>query len=297
MDLSIVIVNWNTQDLLDQCLHSVYQHPPRNSFEIWVVDNASTDGSVRMVEQQYPQVRLIKSAENLGFARGNNLALEKCQGNYVFLLNPDTEVHPAAIDILIEFLEAYPQAGVAGSTLLYADGSLQTSSYPFPTLTREFWRLLHLDRWHAYGVYDQHHWDRCQPRKVDVVQGAALLVRKAVLVQVGYFDPDYFMYTEEVDLCYRIHKAGWDLFWVPQSEIVHYEGQSTKQVPVEMFLQLNKTKLRFIRKHHGKIAGAIYKLILGLTALPRILFASDANPKKAEITRNYRELLRSLAEM
>jgi len=304
MDLSIVIVNWNTKDLLRQCLASVYSAPPERSFEIWVVDNASSDDSVEMVETQFPQVNLIKSIQNLGFGKGNNLALEKCPGKQILLLNSDTEVQPGALEQLCTFLDEHPKVGVAGARLIYPDGTPQTSCYPFPTLLREFWRLFHLDRIKPYGVYDQTQWDQNNPTEVEVIQGAAFLVRREVLNQVGFFDPDYFMYTEEVDLCYRIHKANWKLFWVPQAEIIHYEGQSTKQIPVDMFLHLYKSKLQFFRKNYGNISAILYKFILGFASIVRIGMGSlpkmNTSPKvdsHKELTYNYRQLLTTLRKM
>ena len=302
MDLSIVIVNWNTKILLKQCLKSIFENPPLGTFEIWVVDNASSDGSTGMVRVVFPEVNLIDNEKNMGFGYANNLALELCRGTYILILNPDTEVLPGAIESLYAYLDVNPKAGVAGACLLYSDGTLQTSCYPYPTLIKEFWRLLHLDRIQIYGIYDQTHWDQNEVHKVDVIQGAALMVRKVVLDQVGFFDPEYFMYTEEVDLCYQIHKAGWDLYWIPESKIIHHEGQSTKQMPVEMFLHLYKSKLLFIRKHYGAISGMIYKLILGFTALPRLLpFSKTSSPaqgeEKKDIAQNYQQLLISLRKM
>jgi len=304
MDLSIVIVNWNTQDLLQQCLDSVFNSPPERSFDIWVVDNASSDNSVQMVETQFPQVNLIRSELNLGFGKANNIAMQKCLGKHILLLNPDTEVYPKALERLSAFLHDHPKVGVVGACLLYPDGALQTSCYPFPTLLREFWRLFHLDRVKTYGIYDQTHWDRSTVREVEVIQGAAFLVRNEVLDQVGLFDPEYFMYTEEVDLCYRTHKAGWDLYWVPQAEIIHHEGQSTKQMPAEMFLHLYKSKLLFFRKNHGEFSAVMYKLILGLASLIRLapislskMSSRSQNDHQKELAYNYKQLLTSLREM
>ena len=304
MKLSIVIVNWNTGPLLHQCIRSIYQNPPGDSYEILVVDNASHDGSTDFIPNQYPEIILLSNSENLGFARGNNVALEQCTGEYILLLNPDTEVFPEAIDILIDFLDAHPKAGGASSRLLNPDGSLQASCYPFPTLSRELWRLLHLDRVLVYGIYDQEKWDLNQTYTVDVTKGAAFMVRKQILDQIGFFDPEYFMYTEEVDLCLRIRQNNWDLYWVPQSKIMHYEGQSTKQVPVEMFLQLYKTKLQFIRKHYGTVAANLYKVILAIISIPRLflipyasLLPPDHSEKYAKIGYNYQRLLSSIWDM
>ena len=304
MNLSIVIVNWNTKDLVCQCLDTIIENPPSGDYDIWVVDNASSDGSAEVVQKRFPQVNLIDNDKNIGFASANNLALERCQGNYILLLNPDTKVLPEALNHLSAFLDTHPKAGAAGARLLFPDRTFQTSCYPFPTLSKELWRLLHLDSLFTYGVYQQNQWDQTEARKVDVIQGAAFLVRKEVLDQVGYFDPDYFMYTEEVDLCYRIHQAGWSLYWVPQSEIIHYEGQSTKQIPVDMFIHLYKSKLLFFRKNHGNLTGFIYKLILGLTALPRLLLIplSKIKPslqkqERMQVAINYQQLLLSLRNM
>ena len=304
MNLSIVIVNWNTKDLLQQCLELIFNYPPRRSVDIWVVDNASADNSAQMVEVQFPKVNLIKSEQNLGFGKANNIALQKCPGKYILLLNPDTEVLPGALEHLCTYLDDHPKVGVAGACLRYPDGTLQTSCYPYPTLSKEFWRLLHLDRIKTYGVYNQTDWDQSTPHEVEVIQGAALLVRKEVLDQVGYFDPDYFMYTEEVDLCYRIHQTGRGLYWVPQAEIIHYEGQSTKQIPIDMFIHLYKSKLQFFRKNHGNLTGFIYKLILGLTALPRLLLIPLSKIKPSlqkresmQVAINYQQLLLSLRKM
>ena len=156
--LSIVIVNWNTRDLLRKCLDAVYQDLPRGLVEIWVVDNASGDGSPDMVAQDFPQVRLIRSRENLGFASANNLALRRSSAPYVLLLNPDTEVEPGALERLLRFLDTTPEFGAAGARLLNPDGSLQLSAYPRTTLLREFWRLFHLDKIKPLANYPMNDW-------------------------------------------------------------------------------------------------------------------------------------------
>ena len=304
MKLSIVIVSWNTKALLDACLTSVYAYPPEEPFEVWVVDNNSRDDSVTMVRQKFPQVNLVASQENLGFAGGNNLAIPNCQGEYVLLLNPDTEVKPGALQELLDFMDSHPQAGAAGSYLLNADGTLQPSCYPAPTLTREFWRMFHLDKLVPYGTYDMNRWPMDQPREVDVLMGASMLLRKTVLDRVGLLDEGYFMYSEEVDLCFRLQKAGWRLYWVPQSKVVHYWGQSTKQVVLEMFLQLYRGKLRFFRKHYGGLSVFLYKVVLGGAAVMRLavtplawLQKGDQRANKLHLARMYGRLLLTLPSM
>lgn len=304
MKLSIILVSWNTRQLLADCLDSVYAYPPNDSFEVLVVDNASGDGSAAMVRERFPQARLIESEKNVGFAQGNNLAVPLCSGEYVLLLNPDTVVKPQALDALVQFMDAHSEAGAAGSRLLNPDETLQPSCHPAPTLARELWRLFHLDRIRPFGAYHMHRWDMNQPREVDVIQGASFIVRKAILDKIGFLDGRYFMYSEEVDLCYRLQKAGWKLYYVPASRVIHYGGQSTKLVAADMFLQLYLGKLMYFRKHYGRLAGIGYKFILLLAALSRLAIAPLAwlqkppqRQKNLALARHYGRLLAALPTM
>jgi hypothetical protein len=271
MDLSVIIVSWNTCQVLRECLESVQRQRSSASIDVWVVDNASKDGSAEMVRETFPAVHLIENSENVGFARANNVAVAASSGRYVLLLNSDTVVLPGAFDALIDFLDAHPEAGAAGAHTLNPDGSLQVSTYPSPTLARELWFLLHLDRLRPYGAYDMAQWSSDQPRPVDAVLGACLIVRRATLDQVGALDPAYFMYSEEIDLCYRIRRAGWRIYWVPQAKIVHYGGQSTRQVAASMFIQLYRSKVLFFRKNQGRWAAVVYKLVLLAVTIPRLV--------------------------
>lgn len=307
MKLSIIIVSWNTCALLADCLHSVQEEIPlkmREAIETIVVDNASTDESVPMVRAQFPWVQLIENRQNRGFAGANNQAIQRSCGQYLLLLNPDTKVMPGAIGDLLQFMETHPEAGAVGPRLLNADGTLQPSCYPTPTLARECWRLLHMDKLSPYGIYWMHQWSLEETRAVDVIQGAALLLRRDALAQVGVLDEGYFIYSEEVDLCYRIQRAGWHLYWVPRAQVIHYGGQSTQQVAASMFLHLYRGKLRFFRKHHGFWAGQLYKLILLLIAIPRLLLVplicvvqrADRR-QRLKIAGNYGRLLRALPQL
>ncbi|RMH01890.1 MAG: glycosyltransferase family 2 protein [Chloroflexi bacterium] len=304
MKLSIIIVSWNTRDLLAGCLESVFANPPDAPFEVWVVDNASADDSVAMVRRQFPRVRLLENATNVGFAQANNLAVSRCQGEYVLLLNPDTVVQPGALNALVQFMDRHSDAGAAGSMLLNPDGSLQVSCHPAPTLKRELWRLFHLDRMWAYGRYPMHTWPVDMPREVDVIQGASFIVRRQILDEIGLLDGDYFMYSEEVDLCYRLQKAGWRLYWVPQSRVIHFGGQSTRQVAAEMFLQLYLGKLKYFRKHYGRFAGVAYKGILLAATLARLMLTPlawlqkpPARERNLLLARHYGRLLITLPTM
>jgi len=302
--LSIVIVSWNTTRLLENCLASILANPPTSPFETWVVDNASTDDSPRVVREKFPQVHLVENRENVGFARANNQAIPRCAGKYVLLLNPDTLVTSGALQALVDFLDEHPEAGAAGARILNPDGSLQISSHPRPTVPRELWRLFHLDSFSPYAEYPPTKWEMNQKQEVDLLMGACLLLRKKVLDQVGFLDEDYFMYSEEVDLCYRIQRAGWRLFWVPQAEVVHFGGQSTQQAPIAMFLNLYHGKIIYFRKHYGWPAAQIYKLILMVAALSRLIMApfvffehSSRRQKHLTLVDRYRRLILALPRM
>jgi GT2 family glycosyltransferase len=304
MKTSIIIINWNTRDLLACCLTSIMDNHLHENIEIFVVDNDSTDGSAGMVAQCYPQVRLIENRENVGFARANNQAIRQSSGRYVLLLNPDTEVRSGALDALVDFMDEHTEVGVAGARLFNPDGSLQYSCSPQIVLWREFIRLFHLGLVRQDGYYSMGDWDIRTPRKVDTVLGACMILRREVLDQVGLLDEDYFMYTEEVDLCYRIRKAGWKIYWVPQAQIVHFGGQSTKQVATEMFLKLYESKILFFRKHYHSVIVQAYKMLLGLAAWPRIVAPSlykvshiHTNEKSIILADNYRRLLTALPGM
>jgi GT2 family glycosyltransferase len=310
LDLSIVIVSWNTCRLLDECLASVAQELAAQAAtmaltaEIFVVDNGSTDGSVDMVRARYPGVTLIANTHNPGFAGANNQALALASGRYSLLLNPDTVVLPDGLGALVRFMDGCPRAGAAGSRLLNADLTLQPSCSPQPTLLRELWRMFHLDLIIPFGEYDMSGWSVTEPRAVDAVQGAAMLVRRAAQEQVGVLDASYFMYSEEVDWCTRIKRRGWEIYWVPASQIVHYGGQSSKQVADAMFLQLYRGKIQYFHKHWGRFSTWLYKLILGLATLGRLVVSPLALLEPQErrrrhlvLARQYGLLLRALPGM
>lgn len=305
--LSVIIINWNTCDLLVDCLDSVaieLAHFPAGQVETLVIDNASSDESVAMVQTHFPWVQLRQNSTNLGFAAANNQGIQAAQGRYLYLLNADTKVLPKALTTLVNFMEAHPKAGAVGSRYLNPDGSLQPSCYPAPTLARELWRLFHLDRFYALGVYPIHGWSITLPRAVDIVQGASLLLRHRVVKQVGNFDTDYFMYTEEVDLCHRIRQAGWSIFFVPISSIIHYGGQSTRQAALSMFLQLYRSKVLYFRKHHGAPTATLYKRILLVATIIRLLLTPLAWLQKPAqrhyyltLATYYRQLAQTLPDM
>jgi len=277
---------------------------PPGSIEIIVVDNVSSDRSLEMLREEFPNVALIENSENLGFARATNQGTRIAKGRFILYLNPDTEMHPGALNTLHTLMENTPSAGAVGARLINPDGSLQAAAYPFPNLFREFWRLFHLDRLRSIARYPLQRWDPEQAHVVDAVMGACILLRRQALDAVGLLDEDYFIYTEEVDLCYRLKQAGWDVYWEPRSIVLHHGGQSTRQRKTEMFLRLYESKIHFFRKHHGLMAANIYKGILGLACLPRLLMeplgwllGTGERKQQKELANNYLQLLRALPTM
>jgi GT2 family glycosyltransferase len=314
--LSIIIVNWNTCALTADCLRSVAEETTRLAaahnatspfatvVETIVIDNGSTDDSVAHLRSAFPWAQLVVNQENVGFAAANNQGLAQCTGKYVLLLNSDTKLLPDALHALLTFIEEHPAVGAVGSRYFNADGSLQSSCYPAPSLSREFWRLFHLDKVYHYGIYAMDSWSTEEPRAVDVIQGAALLLRREIATTLGLFDTEYFMYSEEVDLCQRIHKAGWQIYWVPQSCIIHYGGQSTRQVALTMFLQLYQSKIIYFRKHHGRATTLLYKWVLMVATVVRLLLMPLAwiqSPQRRtqalHLAQQYRHLAMSLPGM
>jgi N-acetylglucosaminyl-diphospho-decaprenol L-rhamnosyltransferase len=272
--LSIIIVSWNTSADLLRCLASIYAHPPSAPFEVLVVDNASSDNTVKCVSDQFPHVTLLMCDQNLGFGRANNRAAEVARGRYWLLLNPDTIVHPTALDRLLFHLAAHHRAGAVGPRLLNPDGTLQVSVWPQPTLGREWWRLNHLDRLLPRSQYSTRRLAAPSLLKAGALHGACMLLRPEAL-EGALFDEDYFVYSEEIDLCYRLGQAGWEMHWVPEALVTHTGGQSTRQIADDMFLELYRNKVKFFRKRHGTRAAWFYKAILWQAATSRHLLGSS----------------------
>lgn len=300
-DVSIVIVSWNTRELLAACLDSVAAEVGRGGLavETFVVDNASADGSPKVVSDRFPWVKLLVNEQNVGFAQGNNRAIEQATGRYILLLNPDTELKPGSLNQLYDFLESRPEVGMVGPRLLNGDGSLQPSCFKAPTLLREFWLLFHLDAlFPAVSGYSVEKWAVEVSRPVEVLKGACVLLRRSLFAQIGLLNTTYFMYSEEVDLCYRVRQAGWQIYWLPQAQVVHYGGQSTGQVADAMFIRLYEAKTLYFRLNHGRPAALLYKIILLLAAFTRLalspltlLQTPAGRQKNLTLARRYWQLL------
>ena len=264
-DLAVVIVSWNVRDLLGTCLQSLLADIEQSSFEtqVWVVDNASADGTPEAVAEAFPTIRLIASDENLGFVRGNNLVLREItsphsQGpRYVWLLNPDTEVRPGATAALVAALEDDPRAGVAGAKLLYADGSLQHSAFRFPGLIQLAFDLFPLPT-RLYdtplnGRYPRRLYQGEAPFAIDHPLGASMMVRTEAIADVGLMDEGFWMYCEEIDWCWRMRTAGWRAYCAPAARVVHHAGQSSAQVRIPSLINLWTSRARLYARHHGPL--------------------------------------------
>lgn len=264
--LSVIILSWNVRELLRRALDSVFSSwGNRPGLEVIVVDNASEDGSLAMVREAFPQVRVIANAENRGFTGGNNQGIAAATGRYLFILNPDTEVIDDALPCLVDYAQQHPDVGLIAPQLLNPNGTVQSSKRRFPNLTTLFlestWlqkiaprRLLH--HYYAQDLPDN------RTHEVDWVTGAAMLVPREVVNHVGGFDENFFMYSEELDWCRRIKASGWRIVYYPEARIIHHEGKSSEQVVVARHIHFQSSKVHYTRKYYGLIAAELLRVWL-----------------------------------
>lgn len=257
VDVSIIIVSWNTKDILYGCLKSISEQTKKIDYEIIVVDNASADGSAEMVKKNFPSFILIENSKNRGFAAANNQGIAITKGCYVLLLNSDTIILNDAISKTVFFADNNPDAAVVACKVLNPDGTLQLSCFMFPSLLNMLLSSSYIyklfPRSKFFGREQMTWWDRNHARDVDVVTGCFMLVRQTAIEQIGSMDEQFFMYGEETDWCYRFKQAGWKVMFAPAGEIIHLGNQSAKSHPASMFLQLRGSILIFMKKHRGPI--------------------------------------------
>lgn len=298
MDLSIVIVNWNTSDLLRDCLHSVFAGLGSLEAEILVVDNASSDGSVAMVRAEFPAVRLIETGRNLGFAGGNNVALRHARGRHVMLLNTDTLVHGDVLVRAVAWMDAHPQVGVMGPRVLNTDGSVQASASAFPSLKHLAMQTLGLTRIARLDSYRLTGWDRTTEARVEVISGAAMVVRRAAMDEVGLLDEAFFFYGEETDWCHRFARAGWEVRFVPLPAITHFGGGAVRQMNHKRDVLLTQGTTRLHRKHGGLAAAlACFAILAAHNASRAVLWSVLAlarRPGAADRARHFRAVTADL---
>jgi GT2 family glycosyltransferase len=307
MDLSILIVNWNTRELLRKCLQSIYATAGELAMEVWVVDNASIDDSVSMIRECFPQVHLIENRENLGFARANNQAIRASHGRYVLLLNSDTEVYASALKDLIDALQSHPEAGAAGPKMLNPDGTFQSSFGFLPSVWSEIFGPYLLDfltkPWGRIGarlVTPDHHDGACT--NTDRVSFACTLIRRETLQATGLLDETYVFYSEDYDWFKRAHDAGWQVLFCPHAQVMHHWGASSRQSSDWSISQLYRSKRLYFIKHYGRNAEKVLrgglcvrfavKYGLAVLAYPMQAPASQATMRRCRIL--IREMLHPL---
>ncbi len=303
LNVAIIIVNWNVREMLANCLRAAQADIAQSQLagQIWVVDNASTDDSVAMLQRDFPQIKLIVNHENLGFAAGNNVALRaigftsaKDSANLpetVFLLNPDTEIQPGALRILYDFLKQNVQTAIVGAQLLYGDGTFQHGAFDFPGLWQLAIDLLPLPgrlvESRLNGRYPHAAYEKGQPFQIGHPLGAAMLVKREAIEQVGLLDEHYHMYVEEVDWCKRMAMAGGRAYCVPKAKVIHFGGQSTRQVKINSLLNLWTSRYRFYRTYYSplKVWLAAWLVQLGLR---RKSLADKQATQRGELTESER---------
>jgi GT2 family glycosyltransferase len=276
MDLSIICVNWNSLDYLRECIASIYEQTRDVSFEVIVVDNASSEGGIETLSAQFSQVKIIMSNENLGFAGANNVGFKHSSGDYLLLLNPDTKLLEPTINILLQQIKRLPDAGIVGCKLLNTDRSVQISSIQkFPTilnqvLDAEYLRMRwpHCPLWDITPLFS----NDVGIIRVDVIPGACMLLRRKVFEQVGMFSEEYFMYAEDLDLNYKLRRAGYKNYYVGNTAIVHHGGKSSSRQKVSQWATIMQCRamVRYFTKTHGPLYRGLYQASLGCVAIARL---------------------------
>jgi hypothetical protein len=283
-DLSIVMVCWNNLDYLGPCLESLYADEMRSSFDVVVVDNGSTDGTQDMLRADYPQIKIIENSQNVGLARANNQGTEATNGRYVLLLNNDTIVNGPSFDAMVDFLDSNPTAAAVGGSLLNPDGSLQSCYNDFPTLREDFLIASRLGEFLWEGYPGKLKNDRV--RSVGWVSSACIMLRRTALDEVGLLDEDYFIYGDEADLQYRLKRAGWDIYYIPQATTIHFGGRSMNRWGRRKMAY--RGHMLFYRKNYGEVKTIALRTVLGGLSLLKIGVWSVAGilPQQRERSRN-----------
>ena len=277
MNLSIIFVNWNSTGYLRECIASIYEFTHEISFEIIIVDNASTVRDFDLLAEYFPSVTIVKSLRNLGFARANNLGFRHSSGDCLLFLNPDTKLVAPAINVMLERLQSLPNAGVVGCKHLNPDLSLQTSCIQrFPTILNqlidiEYFRLRSPNSrlWGIGPLFS----NNPLPTQVEAISGACMMLKRGVFEKAGMFSEDYFMYAEDLDLCYKVVRSGFGNYYVGETSLIHYGGVSSGQHKVNQWATIMKFKAvqHFCVKTRGRMYGFMYKVAMGCNALGRLL--------------------------
>lgn len=274
MDVSIIIVSWNTKAILKDCLESVYSNAGDISLEVIVVDNGSTDGSVGMVKEYFPQTRIIENFQNLGYARANNTGIRAARGRYICLINSDVTVFNDCMGKLVTYMDEHPDVGIAGPKILNCDGTTQHSCRHFPSIWNTFCQAVGLNRifpkseLFSYWIMD--YWDHSSTRRVDALSGCFWMIKREAIDKVGLLDENFFIYGEDLDWSRRFHSAGLEAYFYPEAQAVHLGGASSANAPVKFYIELQKADLQYWKKHHGRIGEISYAGVILLREIIRV---------------------------
>ncbi len=265
MDLSIIIVSWNTKEVLSKCLRSLTLDTSPYNAEIILVDNASSDGTPNMVMERFPHIKLICNNQNLGFAKANNIGIRLSTGKYICLINSDVIVLRDCLSSMLAYMDKNPEIGMLGPKILNPDGTLQPSCMGFPTLWNIFCRALALDtlfpRSELFGKRLNKFWGHDEVKSVEILNGCFWMVRRESLEQVGFLDEDFFFYGEDIDWCKRFNDAEWDVVFIPFAEAIHYGGASSLNSPIRFYIEMQQADLQYWKKHHTVPSWIMYILI------------------------------------
>ena len=280
MDISIIVVTWNAKKFVEECFGSIREETRGLSTETVVVDNASTDGTADLIAERFPEVKLIRSPKNLGFPRG------KCRryrgeppSKYVCLVNPDVRVMPGCFRNLVKYMEEHPEVGVVGPLTRNPDGTIQRSCMRSPNVWTAWCRALALDRTALrqlplFGGIMMNDFDHDKSRRVEVLNGAFMLMRRTAMDQVGLIDDRYFMYGDDIDWCLRFRKAGWPVAFDANAEAIHYGGGTTARAPVYFYVEMQKANLQYWKKHHSRAAQIAFMASLWVNEASRYVIYS-----------------------
>jgi hypothetical protein len=301
LDLSIIIVSFNTRGLLKNCIASIYKTTDNLNYEIIVVDNASEDGSPEMVERDFNQVLLLRNSENLGFARATNQAMQHAKGGYVLLLNSDTLLQDGTVETLITFIDTHPKAAAVGPKVLDEKGTLQNKGFFFPSMLFSLLIVLGMNKFlpekAKQRLFPRFYWDENETREVDYLEGSCFLMRKEAIESIGLLPEDYFMYFEEEEWCYRAKKNHYEIWYVPTAEIIHYRASSPLDRKGDIF---DESRILFYKRNIGVFKGVIITTLIMLATLidmccVRVKLSKGAKPDTLkQQLQQHRNLLKRL---
>ena len=274
VDISIIIVNWNLQDLLEQCLNSIYQNLHNINFEVFVVDNNSSDNSVEMIKRKFPTVTLVANKENIGFSRANNQAIRRSKGEYILLLNPDTIIVGNAIQNMLNHMRKNKKIGALGPKVVDSDNTIQPGCVrEYPSILNEFCKLMRFDRFflninnRLFSRSTIHKTKFNTKREVKVLSGSCMFLRSECVKEINGFDEQFFLYGEDVDLCYRIRQKGWLVYYLPEATVTHYAHRaSEKSLEFSPFAVSCCSMYKYFKKNSSRVKAALYRIMVAFTS-------------------------------